>query len=784
METYIKQFSSLHTAIKKGKPAPHKAILLLSVIDLIASGKLQTTAIQINDELKQRFKQNWRTYVNDGREGGSSLIRTPFTYMNSEPFWDLTHGGARAQIDKRLFDLLRIEENQHTLRDILVSKYLNREATQTPHKVDFSELNAAKDQSLRPYQILNKQKIYKFWENGRTVMLQMPTGTGKTRLFVSIVRDLHEWGAAHNQSVKVLLLAHRVELIQQISENLGLRYKLAHGVIASNNPENHKYPIQVGSVPTMHRRMNKWADKDFDVIIVDEAHHVKADSYKTILKEYPNAKVLGVTATPYRLNGAGFRDIFQDLILSDSVSTFIKNGYLSNYDYYSIPPDSSVQKQIEGITEFDLNGDYRESAMMRVMDTDRLRARIVDTYLRYAKGKKGIIYTINQLHNQNVCAQFIANGIAAKAIDSRTKPEIRKEIVEDFRNGKFQILCNVNIFSEGFDCPDLEFVQLARPTKSLSMFLQQIGRGLRTAEDKEKVIFLDNVGLYNRFGLPAANRKWRMHFEGQEVSELDLKGEKSLEEDDVRFMDDIEEGDEKIELVHSTLGVGEYTVLSNDEANELESEYMEKKEDSLRTIEEVEHDIAVFERYGTNIPEELLNERKKIQQDKMVTQLTSSIKMEMSKLFQNIDFEVSFELNYSPENGLVITQNSPSLNNNQIREENQDRKASDAVLFITVAKEGRVVQAKGTKTKKGFTVFENSVCPDSVVPSFSEGYKKLRKALVKNGTIIKENGVLIFSKDYCFNSATEAAAIVMGRPASGLITWKDKDGKTLKEMEE
>lgn len=779
METYIKQFSSLNTAIQKGKPAPHKAILLLSVMDLIVSGKIHTPVIHITDELKQRFKQNWRTYVNDGREGNNSLIRTPFTYMDSEPFWRTKDNLLEAEIEQRLFDLLRIEENNQKFRSILESEYLNKVVSQTPHKVDFSELNAAKDQSLRPYQILNKQKIYKFWENGRTVMLQMPTGTCKTRLFVSIVRDFHEWGAAQNQSVKVLLLAHRVELIQQISENLGLRYKLAHGVIASNNPENHKYPIQVGSVPTMHRRMNKWADKDFDVIIVDEAHHVKADSYKTILKEYPNAKVLGVTATPYRLNGAGFRDIFQDLILSDSVSTFIKNGYLSNYDYYSIPPDSSVQKQIEGITEYDLNGDYRESAMMRVLNTDRLRARIVDTYLRYAKGKKGIIYTINQLHNENVCAQFNANGITAKAIDSKTNAETRKEIVNDFRNGKFQILCNVNIFSEGFDCPDLEFVQLARPTKSLSMFLQQIGRGLRTAEGKDKVIFLDNVGLYNRFGLPAANRKWRMHFEGQEVSELDLKGEKSFEVDNVRFMDDIEEGDEKIELVHSTLGAGEYTVLSNEDVNESEPEYMEDNVVSLRTIEEVEHDIAVFERYETDIPEELLNERKKIQQDKMVTQLPSSIKKELSKLFQNIDFEISFELNYSPDKGLLITKNKPSLNSDPIREGNQDAD----VLFINVAKEGRAVRAQGTKTKKGFTVLADSICPESVVASFSEGYKKLRKKLIKNRTLIKENGALKFSKDYCFNTATEAAAIVMGRPANGLIAWKDKDGKTLKEID-
>lgn len=587
METYITQFKSLNTAIQNGKPAPHKAILLLSVIDLIAQGELQSNRITLSDALYNRFKQNWRTYINDGRESKSTLIKTPFKYMNSESFWVTKESANEATIDKRLYELLLSDANRNRAKEALREKYLGVTVSQTPHKVDFAALTPDKDKSLRSYQTDNKRKIYNFWISGQSVMLQMPTGTGKTRLFVSIVKDLHEWGKENKTAVKVLLLAHRVELIEQISNNLGLKYGLAHGVIVSKNPENIKYPIQVGSVPTMHRRMGKWGEKDFDVIIVDEAHHVKAESYQTILKAYPNAKVLGVTATPCRLNGAGFRDVFQELILSDSVAKFISNGYLSNYDYYSIPPDSIVQKQIEGINEFDINGDYNERAMMRVMDTDRLRARIVDTYLKYAENKKGIIYTINQLHNENVCKQFQERGITAKAIDSKTSAETRKEIVNDFRNGKFQILCNVNIFSEGFDCPDLEFVQLARPTKSLSLFLQQIGRGLRIAEGKEKVIFLDNVGLYNRFGLPSANRKWRMHFEGQEVTETELKGIKSFEQDRIRFMDDIEEGDERVELVQSTLGVGEYTVLEDEEANELESEYVEMKDEKANKIKDV-----------------------------------------------------------------------------------------------------------------------------------------------------------------------------------------------------
>ena len=157
--------------------------------------------------------------------------------------------------------------------------------------INFSEIDAAGDLTLRDYQIDNKRKIYEAWKRCRSVMLQMPTGTGKTRLFVSLAKDLHNWGIRHHQAVKILFLAHRKELIDQISTNVGVKYGLAHGMIVAQNQENRQYPIQVGSVPTLNRRLHRWADKDFDVIIIDEAHHVKANSYRKIIQEYPTAKI-------------------------------------------------------------------------------------------------------------------------------------------------------------------------------------------------------------------------------------------------------------------------------------------------------------------------------------------------------------------------------------------------------------------------------------------------------------------------------------------------------------
>ena len=570
---YIEQFSTLTIANISGDKAPHKPILLLSVIDLIESNEISSCYIELTDGFIDAFKRNWNNYINENTRFKANIDK-PFWHMNSESFWDLIamNGNEKvtkanftgtpysinnlrkqikyAKIDSDLFKLIQNDHSRNVLRDALINKHLIF-SIMTDHKVDFSNFRPIIDSELRNYQQKNKEKVYDAWAKCRSVMLQMPTGTGKTRLFVSIVKDLHNWGRDNKQAVKILILAHRSELIDQISSNLGVKYGLAHGVIMASNMERRELPIQVGSVPTLNRRLQNWSNKEFDVIIVDEAHHIKADSYRKIIEEFPMAKVLGVTATPCRLNGAGFKDEFDDLILSDSVSKFIKNNYLSEYEYYSIKASSTTQRKIDNITKFAFDGDYDERALIDILDKDHVRAGVVTTYLKYANSKRGLVYTINKEHNLHVCGQFIENGISARTIDSDTKKEDREKIIQAFKHGEFEVLCNVNIFSEGFDCPDIEFVQLARPTKSLSMYLQQVGRGLRTSDDKKEVIFLDNVGLYKRFGLPSARRHWRKHFEGTEVTDVELSG--SGEEDgDERFVSYFDEGDEVVDLVHSS----------------------------------------------------------------------------------------------------------------------------------------------------------------------------------------------------------------------------------------
>lgn len=421
-----------------------------------------------------------------------------------------------------------------------------------PSPEDIDIILQWKDESLRDYQLENKARIYELWKSKQSVMLQMPTGTGKTRLFSSLLKDLQKFASVSDREINCLVMVHRQELVEQIVKELSKGYGLESGIIQAGYKQELDKVIQVASVQTLSRRLHIWKEKKFDVVIVDEAHHVPAESYRTILKSYPDSKLLGVTATPYRLSGEGFTDIFEELIISPSIKQFIDRGYLSRYEYYSVRSNSEVQRELDSVTTFQ-NGDYTDADMTRICDNDHIRAQIVETYQKYAPGKKGIIYTINKVHNNNLCADFNRVGIRTVAIDSKTPALVRKKYIDDFKSGLIDIICNVNIFSEGFDCPDIEFIQLARPTQSLSMFLQQIGRGLRAVEGKEKCLFLDNVGLYNRFGLPSANRKWMYHFLGHEEDyEPKRKKRNQVQKRQER---DLEEGDEQVFLIETTTGL-------------------------------------------------------------------------------------------------------------------------------------------------------------------------------------------------------------------------------------
>ena len=382
-----------------------------------------------------------------------------------------------------------------------------------------------KDITLRDYQQLAKEQIFSQWNHVNSILYQMPTGTGKTRLFTSIIRDINVWGLRHNLNYRILIIAHRSELIEQSSQSLD-KYHIKHGVLAGTMKEKRDLllPIQVASIQTITHPSNRCLIEDlkFDFIIIDEAHHAVASSYQLLWKFCPNSKKLGVTASPWRMNNSGFVKIFDAFIPSMSIKDFIKQGWLASYSYYSIPINSEIIKSIDSIHDFDIEGDYKTSSLIDAIDTSKIRAQLYKSYEFNALGKKGIIYSISREHSEHICAQYRSHGVAIEKIDSKTPAKVRENIIKSFKEGGIDIIVNVDIFSEGFDCPDIEFIQLARPTRSLVKYVQQVGRGLRRNGDKQCII-LDNVGMYSRFGLPDENRDWEAYFYGNETEQETAK---------------------------------------------------------------------------------------------------------------------------------------------------------------------------------------------------------------------------------------------------------------------
>ena len=597
-----------------------------------------------------------------------------------------------------------------------------------------------KEIKLFDYQEDMKERIEKALRLHRSVMAQMPTGTGKTVLLASVVESF----LREHSNCNVWIVAHRRELVSQIRETIQRVFSKTHPSSLtikedfSNHPVNsskitpslftlkegnfskthpssltlkggstsHPVPLSSGAreetapprrseplrskvggpskvspdcagwdrlTATCLRSADgltatclrpaeglgdrlgmsgaskvlpdclsasafnvpikavsiQWLSKHYDeieeepgMIVIDEAHHALAKTYKEMWERFPNAKFLGLTATPCRLNGKGFTDLFDVLVQSWSVPEFISKGRLATYDFVSIKSDSVTQRLIDSLQKRGADGDYQNKEMDMLLNKKPSIERLYRSLEEYGKDRKGIVYAINISHANAIAEFYREHGIAAVAIDSKTPSSLRKELIERFKasNTSFsnhpvplskegstafpkplspqgtgdvtapprrseplrskvggpskvspdcagwdrltdtclragdkvgdrlgatclraadgvddrlaatclraadgvadelapiQVLVNVDIFSEGFDCPDVEFVQLARPTLSLAKYLQMVGRGLRVAKGKKNCVIIDNVGLYRVFGLPSQVWNWNAMFEGK-----------------------------------------------------------------------------------------------------------------------------------------------------------------------------------------------------------------------------------------------------------------------------
>ena len=497
------------------------------------------------------------------------------------------------------------------------------------------------------------KRVQEAFKHHDAVMVQMPTGTGKTMVLANIVFSFLE-----KSNNPIWIVAHRRELVSQIKDTLNkslLIFSKTHPSSLTLKGGSTAFPkplspqgtgdvtalrcseplrskvggpskvspdcagwdrlgmsgaskvspdclsagalIKVTSIQWLSRHYGEMEEKP-GLIVIDEAHHALAETYAEVMNAYPKAKKLGLTATPYRLNGKGFTDLFDTLLCSWSMEKFIAEGRLSLYDYYSIKPDSAAQLLIDSLQKRGADGDYQQKELNEVMDVRPSLERLCLTIKEYVPGKKGIVYAISIQHAEHIAEFYRENGIKAVAISSKTPLAERQELIERFKSSnlsfsnhpvesskitpslftikegstshpdpltlrgeggnrptrcseplrskdggpskvspdcagwdrlgatclrpadrvaddEIEVLVSVDLFSEGFDCPDVEFIQLARPTLSLAKYMQMVGRGLRVAEGKEYCVILDNVGLYKRFGLPSVDRDWQSMFEGR-----------------------------------------------------------------------------------------------------------------------------------------------------------------------------------------------------------------------------------------------------------------------------
>ncbi len=394
---------------------------------------------------------------------------------------------------------------------------------------------------------------------GRAAMVQMPTGTGKTVLMAACIkkmRGVNFWTARQKavddsrrkqlesrlkhvdnkknekeiirqQAEKrwketdeacsggpqsIWVVAHRRELVEQIRDTLtfmGISHIDGNGDLG----EKDGLSVKVMSVQWLTRHHEEMPDRPV-LLIVDEAHHSLAKSYIDLWEEYPYALKLGFTATPCRMTKQSFDKLYDCLYSGEPTGWFIRHGYLSEYDYVVANRNSSAQIKVCGLQKRAADGDFAVSEMEEKFNVEESITELYDTLMEYAPGKKGIVYAIDTRHAKNIARYYRSRGLRAVAVDNKTPSALRKRQIKAFKAGDLDCIVNVNLFDEGFDCPDVEYIQLARPTLSLSKYLQMVGRGLRVHPKKEICAIIDNVGLWRVFGAPDTERDWTGMFHG------------------------------------------------------------------------------------------------------------------------------------------------------------------------------------------------------------------------------------------------------------------------------
>ena len=348
---------------------------------------------------------------------------------------------------------------------------------------------------LRTYQTDTISKTADSLRKGKQApLIVLPTGAGKTVIFSEIAKR------AVQKNNNVLILVHRRELIKQASKKLA-DIKVSHGIIAAGfKPSSH--PIQVASVQTIVRRLKSTSFKPA-LIIIDEAHHSVAGSWKKILDHFPQAKRIGVTATPCRLSGQGLRVMFDDLILGPSVKALVNAGFLSPHKVFGAPQKINFNKiKMRG-------GDYATDQLAEEMIKADITGDAVQQYKKHANGLPAIAFCVNVAHAEIVKSKFNNSGIKADIITGDMDTNDRDQVINGLSTGKIQVLVSIEVISEGFDLPAVSCAILLRKTASLGLYLQQVGRILRPQENKTAIV-LDHVGNTITHGFIDDPKNWSL----------------------------------------------------------------------------------------------------------------------------------------------------------------------------------------------------------------------------------------------------------------------------------
>jgi len=344
--------------------------------------------------------------------------------------------------------------------------------------------------TLRKYQIECLNALHTYFDHNNVGLVSLPTGAGKTIIFNSFILS---------NDYKALVIAHRDELLQQAIEKyilIGGKVEDT-GIIANGIWNENKYTV--ASIQTLARNIDKIDGSNYDIVIVDEAHHTMAPSYvkviTRILERNPRIKILGVTATPFRSDNQSLKSFYKDLIYKIDYDELMVLGYLVPVKGYLVELPVHMDGQLKLATNEDGEKDFTDKSITEIFNKDDLNTLIVKRWIDLARGKKTIFYLSSLEHAQALKEKFTEYGIKAEYIDGQIPLEKRREILRKFKNGEIKVITNMNVLTEGFDDPDVECISLVRPTKSLNLYTQIVGRGLRPSLDKTHCLVLDYTGI-------------------------------------------------------------------------------------------------------------------------------------------------------------------------------------------------------------------------------------------------------------------------------------------------